>query len=85
MRRRRRRRRRRLLLLANFSQLSYLDRLKLEIPFFLLLFIKVLCARYVCRGAFFPPLFLVFFSVFDSACMDVCMYVSQLLQFGETL
>ncbi len=50
----------------------------LRFLFFLLLFIEVLCALYVCCRAFFPPLFLVFFSVFDSdrnAFMGVCMYV----------
>jgi len=78
-RRRRRRRRRRLLLLANFSQLSYLDRLELEIPFFLLLFIEVLCALYVCRVAFFPPLFLVFFFLF--LILHVWMYVCMFHNF----
>jgi hypothetical protein len=80
--RRRRRRRRRLLLLANFSQLSYLDRLKLAIPFFLFLFIEVLCALYVFRGAFFPPLFFsVFFLFLILIEIHVWMYVCMFYNF----
>ncbi len=77
--RRRRRRRRRLLLLANFSQLSYFDRLKLEIPFLFSCCSLKFCGRFIyVVELFFAPLFLVFLILIE---MYVWMYVCMFYNF----